>query len=154
LLIAAHPKKQALNTPSAIKLRSDQERSRISFWAGVYEGYLFENAPASTYERYSRAISKFFDYFPDKKLVHEFLRPDVESYKQRRIKEGANPRTVAIELSILRGFWRFLVRMEAALLNPFVGVKVSQKKCSVSQDLQVYEPRNSTSLSCRDEHSR
>jgi len=131
---------------------SDEERSRVSYWGGLYEGFLFENAPASTYERYSRAISKFFSYFPEKKFVDDFLRCHAEDFKERRLKEGASPRTVGIELSILRGFWRFLVRMEAAMLNPFIGVKVGKKQVR-SPDIQIYEPRKErcTSVSATDD---
>lgn len=106
--------------------QSNDERFWITFWCGKYEGHLFLNSPNATYERYSRAISKFISHFPEKQFTYDFLRPDIETYKQARLKEGASPSTVNIELSILRGFWRFMLRMEApgVMLNPVRGVRV------------------------------
>ncbi len=104
-------------------------RFTICHWAGKYEGHLFQTAPHATYERYGRTLSKFITHFPHKRFTYEFLRADVEDYKQARLKGGASPTTVNIELSILRGFWRFMLQMEAdgVMLNPVLGVRVRQK---------------------------
>src|SRR5262249_1336405 len=111
------------------------DRFKITFWCGQYEGYLFQTATPSTYERYSRVLSKFISHFPHKRFTYDFLRPDFEDYKQVRLKEGASPTTLNIELSVLRGFWRFLLRMDAegVMLNPAKGVRVRKesKKHSV-----------------------
>ncbi len=123
--------------------RSSDEQFKITYWAGKWERYLFQTAPPATYERYSRALSKFLGYFPDKRFTYSFRRADVESYKQQRFKEGASPTTVSIELSVVRGFFRFLLRMNAdgAFLNPALGVKVSvQRSGSKRHKVLVDEP--------------
>ena len=96
---------------------------------GKYKGYLFLNQPKS-YERYSRVLSRFYAHFPDKSRTYDYLRPDFESYKAARLKEGASDTTVNLELSVLRGFWRWMLRMDApgVLFNPVSGVRVKEPK--------------------------
>ncbi len=93
-------------------------------------GHLFLNSPHGTYERYSRALSKFYEHFPNKRFTYEFLRPDLETYKAQRLQEGASATTVNIELSILRGFWRWMLEMGAdgVMFNPALGVRVKVPK--------------------------
>lgn len=98
-------------------------------WLALYEAHLFQSATASTYERYTRVLDKFFfTHFPQKRSPIEFLRKDFEDFKQRRLSEGASPTTVGIELCIIRGFWKFLVRMDASFFNPVLNVKVGNPK--------------------------
>jgi site-specific recombinase XerD len=73
-----------------------------------YESFLFQTSPYSTYERYTRALDKLFAAFPEKRFLHEFRRADLEDYKKQRLEGGTSPKTVNIELSILRSFWNFL----------------------------------------------
>lgn len=123
--------KNRCSSPSATEPRLETRQSsddtiKITYWCGKYEGYLFHTAPAATYERYGRCLSKFISHFPQKRFTYDFLRADLEDYKLARLKEGANATTVNIELSILRGFWKFMLKMEASgvLINPVVGVRV------------------------------
>jgi site-specific recombinase XerD len=108
--------------------QSSDQKFKITHWLGLYESHLFVNSPYSTYERYSRVLSRFYAHFPDKQFTYEFLRPDFEDYKQERLNEGASVTTVNIELTVLRGFWRFMLRMEAdgVMLNPVRGVRVKR----------------------------
>ena len=128
------------NTTSATEPRqesnqSSDEKFTIFYWCGKYEGYLFQTARPATYERYSRVLSKFVSHFPRKRFTYEFLRADLEDYKQARLKEGASGTTINIELSVLRGFWRFMLRMDAPgiMFNPVVGVKVKTTKTSLEK---------------------
>jgi integrase len=81
-----------------------------------------------SYERYSRVLSRFYSHFPDRKRTYDYLRPVFETYKTDRLNEGASPTTVAMELSVLRGFWKWMLRMETpgVLINPVVGVRVKK----------------------------
>ena len=83
---------------------SSDQRFKISYHLCKYEGFLFQTTPPSTYERYSRALSKFISYLPEKRFTYEFLRPHFEDDKKARLKEGASATTINIELSIVRGF--------------------------------------------------
>jgi site-specific recombinase XerC len=112
---------------------SSDERFSICFWMMRYETFLFRTAPYSTYERYTRQLDKLFATFPEKRFLHEFLRPHFEDYKKQRLESGTSPKTVNIELSILRSFWNFLLSAEAdgVFFNPVLGVRVpmpSKKK--------------------------
>jgi site-specific recombinase XerC len=75
-------------------------------------------------------LSKFYGHFPKKQFTYEYLRPDIETYKSDRLKEGASPTTVNMELSIIRGFFRFLLRLDAdgVFLNPAEGVRAKPAK--------------------------
>jgi hypothetical protein len=127
------PNSTSATEPRSEANQSNGERFRIFYWLGKYEGYLFQTAPPATYERYSRVLSKFISHFPHKRFTYEFLRPDLEDYKQKRLKDGASATTINIELSVLRGFWRFMLRMEAdgVMLNLVVGVRVKTTKPSL-----------------------
>jgi site-specific recombinase XerD len=122
------PNQTSATEPRPTASQSSDERFKITHWAGKYEGYLFQTSRPATYERYSRALSKFVNHFPHKRFTYEFLRPDLEDYKQARLKDGASATTINIELSILRGFWRWLLAMEAegVMLNPALGVRVKK----------------------------
>lgn len=127
---------------------SSEERFKLSFWLGRFEGYLFLNFKPATYERYSRILSRFYSYarLHDKERTFSFLRCDFEDYRDFRLKEGASPTTVAMELSVLRGFWRWMLRMEAdgVLLNPVLGVRV--KKPSNGKRRAVFDAGGIESL--------
>jgi len=116
--------------PVSIPDASTDQSFTIMFWLGKYESYLYLTFPPKTYERYSRALNKFFfTHFPDKRFTYSVLRCDVEDFKKKRLAEGASPKTVGIEISIIRGFFRWLLAMNAdgVLLNPALGVKVERQ---------------------------
>ena len=120
-----------LKPTSATKPRPDStnkgdERLKIAFWMVKYETFLFRAASEATYERYTRALNKLFTHFEDKRFVYEFRRPDIEDFKEQRLKDGLSPTTVNIELSCIRSFFDFLVKMNAdgAFINPARGVRV------------------------------
>ena len=121
------------STISAIKPRPESNAAKtdnfqIAHWLGLYEGHLYLNYPRS-YERYSRVLSRFYGHFPDRKRTYDYLRPVFETYKTDRLNEGASPTTVAMELSVLRGFWKWMLRMETpgVLINPVAGVRVKKQ---------------------------
>ena len=109
---------------------------QIAHWLGLYEGFLFLNYPRS-YERYSRVLSRFYSHFPDKKRTYDFLRPVFETYKTDRLNEGASPTTVAMELSVLRGLWNWMLAMNVpgVMFNAVRGVRVKMpsKKRKIAQ---------------------
>ena len=105
---------------------SSDQRFKIAFWMMKYETFLFHTAPYSTHERYTRALDKLFAHFPEKRFLHEFRRAELEDFKKQRLQQGASPKTVNIELSIIRSFWNFLLKAEAdgVFFNPAQGVRV------------------------------
>jgi hypothetical protein len=68
---------------------------------GELRTFLFRAASEATYERYTRALNKLFTHFEDKRFVYEFRRPDIEDFKEQRLKDGLSPTTVNIELSCI-----------------------------------------------------
>lgn len=79
-----------------------------------YEAYLRKTAPFSTYDRYTRALEKFFSYFPEKKNVWDFLRCHVEDYKVLRKREGVSAKTLRFELLVVKQFWDFLIAFKGS----------------------------------------
>ena len=132
-------------TVSALKPRPEASPSKtdnfqIAHWLGLYEGFLYLNYPRS-YERYSRVLSRFYGHFPDRKRTYDYLRPVFETYKTDRLNEGASPTTVAMELSVLRGFWNWMLAMDTpgVMFNPVLGVRVKRPSKSSKQVEQPVE---------------
>jgi site-specific recombinase XerD len=136
------PNQTSATEPRLAASHSSDERFKITHWAGKYEGYLFQTSRPATYERYSRALSKFVSHFPQKRFTYEFLRSDLEDYKQARLKDGASATTINIELSILRGFWRWMLRMNAdgVMINPARGVRVPIPSKKKAERLAGHQP--------------
>ena len=84
----------------------------------------------ATRERYARALERFLGRHPGKIYPHDFLRPVVNDYVQSRFAEGASVATIRVELSAIRGFWRFIGDVEAfgVFFNVAKGVKVQRRK--------------------------
>jgi site-specific recombinase XerD len=151
--------KNAPSSPSATKPRlqsisSRDQRFTIAFWMMKYETFLFHTAPYSTYERYTRALDKLFSHFAEKRFLHEFRRADLEDFKKQRLDAGISVKTVGIELSCIRSFWDFLLRMEAdgIFFNPVRGVSVkkeSKKRRLLDGLAEGYGGQTSASSSSR-----
>jgi site-specific recombinase XerC len=121
---------------------SSEQRFTIAFWMMKYESFLFSTRPYSTYERYTRALDRLFACFPAKRFLHQFLRADMETFKTKRLEQGASPKTVNIELSIIRSLWDFLLKAEAdgVLLNPARGVRVPMPSKKKAERLAEHQP--------------
>jgi hypothetical protein len=121
----------ALSAPKPRSQSSDwsDKRFTIAFWMIKYETDLFHTRPASTYKRYTRALDKLFAFFPEKRFFYQFLRHDMEDFKKARLERGVSPKTVNIELSIIRSLWDYLLKAKAdgVLMNPARGVRVPMK---------------------------
>jgi site-specific recombinase XerD len=84
----------------------------------------------ATRERYARALERFLGKYPGKVYPHDFLRPVINDYVQSRFAEGASVGTIRVEVSAIRGFWRFMRDVEAfgVFFNVATGVKVQSRK--------------------------
>jgi len=134
-----------------------EDRFKIAFWIGRYESHLYLNATGATYERYSRILTKFYTHFlGSKQFTYSFLRSDFEDYRDDRLKEGASPVTVAMELSVLRGFWRWMLRMgsEGVMFNPVLAVKVKSAKPRKAKKPPEMHPMRQPTDSGRNGESR
>lgn len=89
-----------------------------------WENHLRLTRPKATLERYSRALNRLLRAFRSKHDVNDWLRPDINSWAQQRIKEGASVATVRTELAAIRAFFQFCEDMDWALLNPTTNVRV------------------------------
>lgn len=97
---------------------------KIKEWQWKYEQFVSKvNSPA-THRAYTGILDKFFSRFPDKKRIDEFYRVDVEDYKLIRLREGAAPRSVNLEIAAIRAFYNFVINMSGEpVFNPAKAVK-------------------------------
>jgi site-specific recombinase XerD len=80
------------------------------------------------------------------------LRADCESYKTVRLAEVSRT-TVGMEISIVRGFFAFVVRLGGAAFNPMLGVKVpnpDRRKKSLAFSDPVEAPKSAAT--CTNSH--
>ena len=82
-----------------------------------------------TRERYARALERFLGTYPSKTYAHQLLRPTIYDYVETRLGEGASVATVRLELSSIRGLFRFMMDIGAAdlMFNPVIGVRVQKR---------------------------
>lgn len=71
-----------------------------------------------TWKRYEDALNNFLERYKDRHFPDEFHRFDISDYKEIRIREGAKPRTINLELAVLKVFWNWLIERELASFNP------------------------------------
>lgn len=94
--------------------------------AGLWEGLMFKERPWGTYERYGRAFSRFLEAFPGRRDVNAFIRPEIVSWVQARLAEGASVATVRTELAAVRAFFQFSMDMGQAMHNPANNIRVTK----------------------------
>jgi site-specific recombinase XerD len=131
------------NTPSAIEVPPSDQPQPIRYWQQKFERYLQLMGRGATRERYARALERFLGRHPGKIYPHDFLRPVVNDYVQSRFAEGASVATIRVELSAIRGFWRFMGDVEAfgVFFNVAKAVKVqSRTHIDTTDPEKVAEP--------------
>lgn len=107
--------------------RQESRPKTLGEIGALWESFIYQNRPFATYERYSRAVSRFVEAFPEKHSIHDFLRPDVLTYVEKRLAEGASVATLRTELAAIRAFFQFCEDMDFALLNPARGIRVPNR---------------------------
>jgi site-specific recombinase XerC len=115
-----------LKTPSPISPSKRDEIQPIRYWQMRYERYLDSVGRKATRERYARALERFLGAHPTLTYAHQFLRPQIASYVEKRLAEGASVATVRLEMSAVRGLFQFALDMGAAdvFFNPARGIRV------------------------------
>lgn len=102
-----------------------------------------------TESAYRRDVSQFLDYLGEadilkveKNIAFGFLNDLNQS--------GLSQRTIARKVSALRSYFKFLQLNYGAQNNPFIGIKVNQRKKSIPQFL-MYEQIESLILECEND---
>lgn len=106
----------------------------------MYEQSITLTTCRATAVRYSQCLEHFFRRFPDIDNPANIDRADIEDYKLLRLREGVKPVTVNYEITVLGGFFKWLMDMEMVSWNPASQVK----------KLKTQEPQKS-SLSLSDQ---
>ncbi len=60
-----------------------------------------------TFRRYCEILERFFGCFPRKRKPEQFYITDIEDYKQIRLKQGISPKTLALEIGVVRNFFNW-----------------------------------------------
>lgn len=103
----------------------------IHWFCDRYIDSLKLTAAPNTALRYRYVVEDFLSRHKDKLGPEEFHRWDIIDYKEERLREGATPSTVNLELAVLRAFWNWLIARELASYNPAAkqkGVVVPEKR--------------------------
>lgn len=74
-----------------------------------FENYLRVTTAPGTVMRYSQAIHNFLSKFPGKTEPGHFYRMDCEEYRAKRKEEGISPRTINVEMAVVRAFWTYMI---------------------------------------------
>jgi integrase len=117
-------------TPSSTQPIDPDKPLPIREWQVRFERYLYSIGRKATRERYARALEKFLGKHPGKTFPHQFPRPVINDFVEKRLAEGASVATVRLELSAIRGLFQFAMDMKAAdvLFNPAKNVKLKKSK--------------------------
>jgi len=95
------------------------KRRTAKEWLSKYELYLLRTAARTTYLRYGGIIYNFLKFFPERKYAEDFHRADIEDYKLAQINRGLGPRSVNLELDVLRSWFTWLQEVaELPIVNP------------------------------------
>lgn len=60
-----------------------------------------------TFRRYCEILEQFFDRFPRKRRPQQFHVRDIERYKRDRRAEGVSPKTLVLEIAVVRAFFNW-----------------------------------------------
>jgi hypothetical protein len=60
-----------------------------------------------TFRRYCEVLEQFFNRFPRKRKPQQFCVSDIECYKRSRLAEGISPKTLALEIGVVRNFFNW-----------------------------------------------
>lgn len=91
----------------------------IDKYLGMYEGYTIRLYNARRLEFVDAFMMRFLKYFPRVKGWEEFTISDMNDYRIWRIRQGCCPKTVDIELGVVKNFFVWLIEeCEAPLHNP------------------------------------
>jgi site-specific recombinase XerD len=116
----------------------------IKKYQGAYERYVANTTTIATAQRYSKALSAFFERFPEKTEPNEFARMDVEDFRAARRKSGTSARSVNYEVQCVNSFWNWMMNMELASYNPTNKVRrlreqdTARYSLSEEQQAQLY----------------
>lgn len=84
-----------------------------------YENFVRLTSARATTKRYAIILEHFFKLFPEKRFVEEFFRADVDDFRILRLRSGVSPSTVNFEVTILSGFWKWMMdRIPSIPYNP------------------------------------
>ena len=113
------------------------KRLTVKEWLGKYLNYLRLVSAPKTVRTYDACIYKFCMAYRDKLYPDQIDRLDVEDYKQLRLKQGAAPRSVNLELMSLSAFWNWMRDVAGLLLiNPVSKVKKVREPESIPRALR------------------
>lgn len=85
-----------------------------------YRASLDRTAARTTVKNYEHILENFLHRFRDREHRYPdgFHRYDIMDYKEIRQKEGIGPRTVNLELAVIRAFWNWMLARELCTFNP------------------------------------
>jgi hypothetical protein len=75
---------------------------------GQFESLIADTARSKqTFRRYCEILERFFGCFPRKHKPQQFHIKDIERYKRSRLGQGISPKTLVLELGVVRSFFNW-----------------------------------------------
>ena len=81
----------------------------------------------NTYESYKRSLLEFYDFYVDLKDILKLEYDDVKKYLKYLDDKGLSKASISLEVSALKGFYKYLVRKRYIKSNPFTLVSLPKK---------------------------
>ena len=97
----------------------DKSQKPIYGYQVMYERSISLTLSPGTRLSYCRSLSNFFDRFPKKRNVEQFIPDDIQKFRLAREAEGKKISTIQDDLLALKTFWNWLIKdLEVAAYNP------------------------------------
>ena len=81
----------------------------------------------NTYESYKRSLLEFYDFYVDLKDILKLEYDDVKKYLKYLDDKGLSKASISLEVSALKGFYKYLIRKRYIKSNPFTLVSLPKK---------------------------
>lgn len=112
-------------------MKKQKPRFPVREYLGKFSKWLLVMRGRSSFRSHDKVLERLFKMFPGRTGVEQFTSVDIADYRQLRLKQGISDVTLKVELSQLKGFWRWLIEdLRLPVNNP---VRAFQSQCSKSQ---------------------
>lgn len=126
-------KNQGWKTPDGA---SDTPETELTLWKAVE---IFMNYPdivgSKTRQRYQFCLVKLIDFFTKNQPVKAIWIPEIKTYQQHRLRQGASPGTINREVSTLSKLFSVLVELQYVVANP---ARMTSRFSEKSGEREVY----------------
>lgn len=93
-------------------MKINYDPGSIRYWQAKYERYLSAVRSRRSSRRYIQCLETFLSRYRDRKTPDEIYVMDIADFKAARAREGIAPRTIALEVGVIRNFYDWLTEVQ------------------------------------------